>query len=152
MPVYTKAFRPVCGSLHPLPLHPLPLHPLHLHSLSLHLLSLHLLPLHLLPLHPFPLHPFHKVDQTIRGATYICDAVFLLLLIENCDSKYELKYQGDEGACLDASLEDGDRGEKGGIFGLWPPAGVRSLLSDTRNSNPLPLACHFVFYFVIVVF
>ena len=27
-------------------------------------------------LHPLPLHPFHKVDQKIRGATCICDAVF----------------------------------------------------------------------------
>ena len=88
---------------------------------------------------------------TLCCATYDDSSLNLLLLIENCDSKYELKYQGDEGACLDASLEDGDRGEKGGIFGLWPPAGVRSLLSDTRNSNPLPLACHFVFCFVIVV-
>ena len=27
-------------------------------------------------LHPLPLHLFHKVDQTIRGTTCICDAVF----------------------------------------------------------------------------
>ena len=31
-------------------------------------------------LHPLPLHPFHKVDQTIHGATCICDAVFYFVL------------------------------------------------------------------------
>ena len=34
-------------------------------------------------LHPLPLHPFHKVDQTIRSATCICDAVFLKLESSN---------------------------------------------------------------------
>ena len=71
-PEYTKAFRPVSGSLHPLPLHTLPLHPLPLQPLPLHPLSLHPL-----PLHPLPFHPFHRVDQTILGATCMCDAVFL---------------------------------------------------------------------------
>ena len=61
----------VCGSLHPFPLNPLPFRPLPLHPL----------PLHPLPLHPLPLHPFHKVDQTIRGTTCICDAVFIIVIM-----------------------------------------------------------------------
>ena len=61
--MYTKTFWPVSGSLHPLPLHPLPLQPL--------------------PLQPLPLYPFHKVDQTIRGATCICDPVLIWKLIMN---------------------------------------------------------------------
>ena len=40
-----------------------------------------------------PLHPFHKVDQIIRGATCICDAVFLSTLIPIGDFPFNLVQQ-----------------------------------------------------------